>query len=138
MSNTEFTRKIEFTPAFDKRHRDPAKDYGIGAVTMRFVLIGPAGAVHWLMSTGWYLPGLGREPSPPEGWDLGYHSPVPLREGQHKRDDCPYLDGAPCYSDGSALNAEPVLGLFLAGGDEAVWRELERYYRSRLGEPVPA
>jgi len=33
-------RIVDFSPAFDKRHKDPKKNYGIGAVLIRFVLKG--------------------------------------------------------------------------------------------------
>jgi hypothetical protein len=93
----------------------------------------------------------------PMAADLGYHSKFPLYEGQEPMgavdrkfhtDDlkegldrfqisatatgtftpCPYLDGAPCYYDGSGLNAERVLKMLIEKGGEAVWREMEECY----------
>lgn len=92
--------------------------------------------------------------------DLGYHSRVPMYEGQtpmgsqkkipgaiernlkikdaskwepvyEQTDDfhpCKWLDGAPCYYDGSGLNAEPVFELLIEKGSDAVWEYLENYY----------
>lgn len=88
----EFTRILEIEPAFDKRARDPKKNYGIHGVQMRWVLQGAEGAVQFLLYTNWQLPHVRKE------WkhrgcgdyclnaampaDLGYHSKVPRYEGQ--------------------------------------------------------
>jgi len=42
---------------------------------------------------------------------------------------CPYLDGKPCYYDGSGLNAERIFDILVKEGSAGVWRELEVYYR---------
>ena len=47
---------------------------------------------------------------------------------------CEYLDGKPCYYDGSGLNAERVYGVLLEKGSDGVWKELEEYYVSTFGE----
>ena len=135
-------RLIEFDPAFDKRHPDPSKDYGIHGVNIRFVLKGPEGAVQFLLYTNWQLPPVTEEliakpikdkfllkalflPIPA---DLGYHSPAPHYEGQTSTGPCPYLDKKECYFDGSTLNAEPVYERLLKEGHEGVWAELEKCY----------
>lgn len=65
---------------------------------------------------------------------VSYHSPAPLCDWQTKpRPDCPYLDGRPCYHDGSALAGEDVMEAFRTGGQDAVWRWLEAYYRDTFG-----
>ena len=62
--------------------------------------------------------------------DLGYHSPKPLYEDQTQiSDSCEYLDGRPCYYDGSGLNAKSIYEVLLKEGDKGVWRELEEYYK---------
>ena len=178
-AETNRQRIVEFEPAFDKTDPDPDKNYGVGAAKIRFVLKGPEGAVQFLVHTGWYLPHLWRgllqaetkwaKEHPtygplsigPEGWDLGYHSPRPMYDGQTPMgavevsfkdgayedllgngdmvkmptsretgtfDPCQYLDGAPCYYDGSGLNAKPVMELLLREGSDAVWARLEEYY----------
>lgn len=53
---TNFERIVDIRPAFDKRDPDPAKDYGIGACRIAFVLKGPKGAVQFVIGTDWYLP----------------------------------------------------------------------------------
>lgn len=62
--------------------------------------------------------------------DLGYHSRVP-RYDDHKVIDqaCPYLDGRPCYYDGSGLNAYRIYNVLLEEGSYGVWRALEAYYK---------
>lgn len=147
-----FSREITFSPAYDKRDRDPKKDYGIHGVDIRFVLKGELGATQFVMSTGWLLPetvgaiederGYGEGalsyaealasrstakyfPSPT---DLGYHSPHPRYVGQTViSDDCGYI-GGPCYYDGSGLNAWFPFKALLREGHEGVWRVLEDYY----------
>lgn len=127
-------RRIEIIPAFDRRHPDPRKSCGIHNAEIRFYLIGDAGAIQFVASTGWDLPHVrhefsGRRASRAWGTDLGYHSLAPHYEGQTSLTDaCPVLNGKPCYYDGSSLNAEPVFEKMVAEGHEAVWKELERYY----------
>lgn len=97
----------------------------------------------------------------PMAADLGYHSKFPMYDGQeamgsvHMKTDideskegierfqvsrtptgsftpCPYLDGAPCYYDGSGLHAETVFALLVAKGGEAVWKYMEECYHSQF------
>lgn len=145
MNHAPLERIIEITSAFDKRHADPRQNYGIHGVTMIFMLKGPAGMVQFVLFTNWHLPHVTKETDArtlakaragflqdvdlrcfyhPMAADLGYHSPKPMFEGQEPR-ECPYLDGQPCYYDGSGLNAERVYDVLLAEGGEGVWRELE-------------
>ena len=126
---------IEFHPAYDKRHSDPKKNYGIHGVDIRF-LYGDkeVGYVQFLLYTNWMLPSCRKRwdeytqamtllPIPA---DLGYHSRVPQYESQTPMNKCNLID--PCYYDGSSLNAEPIFEVLVAEGHEGVWRELEKYY----------
>jgi hypothetical protein len=150
-------RIIEFFPAYDKRDPDPAKNYGIHGVNLRFLLKGDKGAIQFVVHTNWMLPYVQeehdaktvhkilegdslylREPfflHKPMPANLGYHSPVPVREWQEKPsfETCEVLCG-PCYYDGSASNAEPVFNRLLAEGDAGVWAVLEDYYKELFGE----
>jgi hypothetical protein len=64
--------------------------------------------------------------------DIGYHSPVPMYEGQDPMSEkCTLLDGT-CYYDGSTLNAGPILELLIAEGTEALWAKLEEEYHYRF------
>lgn len=134
-----FEKQITFSPAWNKRSSDPSKDYGIGAVEIRFVLKGALGALQFVVGTDWYLPAdqqrikngphdiLSRAVQP-RGWDIGYHAPTPQYEGQSPM-DCSILGGQQCYYDGSGLQADKFVPEFLAGGSDAVWAMLEqRYY----------
>lgn len=137
-------RDIEFRPAFDKRDPTPSKNYGIHCAECKFILSGELGAVQFAFCTGWNLPHVQKELREkdcyraieyPMGSDLGYHSHKPMYEGQTLlTDSCPYLDGKPCYYDGSSLNAIPVMALLIAEGGEAVWKKLESYYIHTFGE----
>lgn len=138
----EFTREIQFQPAFDRRSKDPSKDYGWGTVQMRWLLKGPKGAIQFMALTGWALPHCANEfrdsgafDDYPMGSDIGYHSPHPMYEG-HKRmsDKCDVLDGCHCYYDGSSLRAEEPMRLLIEQGHEAVWEYMERDYHSRFNQ----
>lgn len=139
----KFTRKIEFSPAWDKRNPDPKKNYGVHGMEMKFILKGEKGAVQFVIYTNWHLPHVSKEfekdknaslflkPLPA---DVGYHSYVPQYEGQEKiSDNCPYLEGKPCYYDGSGLKAMTLFDLFVELGEEAMWSELEEFYHYNLG-----
>lgn len=134
---SELTREIQFHPAYDKRHKDPAKNYGWGCARMRCILKGPKGAVQFVMLTGWALPHCKAEypdafDDYPMASDLGYHSPEPMYEGQQSISEKCDILGCECYYDGSTLNAEEPMRLLIEQGHEALWRYLEDYYRSRF------
>lgn len=144
---TTFERRVEITPAYDKRSTDPKKNYGIGGCTVRFLLIGPRGAMQFVVLTEWYLPHVKRELNHkgqldtlryPMAFDLGYHSPKPMYEGQSPMEnECDVLGGQ-CYYDVTTLGAEPIVDVMLREGSEGVWRELEQQYEIRFGELAEA
>lgn len=49
-------------------------------------------------------------------------------------DPCPYLDGKPCYYDGSGLAAERIYEIMLKEGSDGVWKALEKYYKDTFKE----
>lgn len=146
------TRIITFDPAFDRRSSDPKKDYGIHGVNLRCVLKGPLGAVSFVLYTNWQLPEVtkelaGRHYEAIDGdphWmerpmpaDIGYHSPVPMYEGQSiNREACEFLDGRPCYHDGSGLNAQKYYEILLREGSDGLWAALETYYHRTFETPA--
>jgi hypothetical protein len=135
---------VTITAAYDKRHDDPSKNYGVHGCELRMVLRGELGATQFVLFTNWQLPHVAEEfkardvsrsllePMPA---GFGYHSPKPMYEGQDVvGDSCEYLDGKPCYYDGGGLYAETVFERMLKEGDEGVWAELEQSYVERFGE----
>jgi hypothetical protein len=188
--SVELTRLVEVEPAFDKRHANPHKNYGVHGADLAMILKGPTGAVRWLLFTNLHKPNVVAEwvneltakgvpltdagllltltdervttenvfyalkrqrailgsvslgwPESvwfePSGADLGYHSPVPLRDdqrGTEPRPGCPYLDGRPCWNDGSATAGGELLEAFQACGPDGIWRHLEWYYRETFAE----
>jgi hypothetical protein len=141
-------RRIEIRPAYDRRHPDPKKSYGIHNAELCFYLIGPEGAIQFIVSTGWHLPHVMEEMKAKhahnadtyallsKGWgtDIGYHARVPQYENQTPiSGNCQILGGT-CYYDGSTLNAEPIFNRMVAEGHEAVWEEMEEYYLYRFSE----
>lgn len=162
----KFERIVEFEPAYDGRPAsrggrkewrtktmlpDDGTDkpnYGVEAVRIRFLLRGKRGVVQFLISTNWYPPHVQEEQKyawhrdslrevEPEGWDVGYHSLTPMYEGQERgSESCEYLDGKPCYYDGSSLRADEwVRDILLKEGSDGVWRAMEDEYEALFGEP---
>ena len=141
----KFEKEIVLSPAYDKRHKNPEKNYGIRDVKLRFYLKKNNRAIQFIVSTGWQLPHitdemLNKYTSPdeirlffcPTSYDLGYHSPVPMYDGQEPiSDDCE-ITGGDCYYDGSTLAAENIYKILLYHGSDGVWKELERVWRDKF------
>ncbi len=134
---------VKTSPAFDKRHTDPNKNYGIRSMLIWFILKGDKGAVQFQIDTGLYLPHVAEElwnrsdreynPFRGDGWDIGYHSIVPQYEGQTQM-DCEMF--GQCYYDGSSLQASEFFPKFLEGGSDVVWEMLEERYTDMFGEMI--
>jgi hypothetical protein len=65
--------------------------------------------------------------------DVGRHTPRPVADYDTEfgpsQDSCPYLDGMPCYYDGSGLQATEMLQRVAAADTEdAIWAELAGYF----------
>ena len=145
----DLERIIKFRPAFDRRHPDPNKNYGVHGVEMKWVLKGAKGAVQFVVFTNWHLPHvtemldarldrtyphLSCHPQPS---DLGYHSPVPMYADQEPVDSSCEWTGGVCYYDGSTTNAESVFETLVREGDEACWAVIEKYYQETFKEDKP-
>jgi len=150
-------RVVHFKPGFDKRNpSDPSKNYGISGGSLLFVVKGPLGAVHFSFGTNFYprsaeqhlvncytdgrmarfgedgVAGIAKS-FRPMGFDVGYHAHSPSYEGQGiSQEACEWLDGKPCYSDGSALRATDWMQQFLENGTEWLWPALEAEYSARF------
>lgn len=112
--------------------------------TIRYVLLGPKGAVQFVYwrTTGEsaafsaemrtkYGPREGDVSDEDGGWltavDLGFHSRAPMKwQDRTESRECEYV--GKCWYDGSGMHAAPVLTKLMRGGPEAVWRDLEDYY----------
>lgn len=131
-------RIVKFSKAFDKRSPVPSKNYGVGGVNCWMILKGDKGAVQFAFSTGIYLPHVldeweAKHYSPkPMGFDVGYHSPTPMYEGQTEMDNCGLLPNGKCYYDGSGLRGDEWFKIFMEEGDEAIWKLLEEDYKERF------
>jgi len=134
---------ILFSAAFDKRDPDPKKNYGIHGVELRMILKGELGAISFLLMTNWQLPHVQEKLNKdvksilckPLPADISYHSPVAKYADQEvSHDECPYLDGRPCYCDGSGLNAQYYYNALVAGGSDAFWQAMEAHYLQTFGE----
>lgn len=146
---TDFEKCIEFKAAFSKRDPDPKKDYGIHGVEAYFVLIGPAGAISFTLYTGWQLPEVvcSTEDAGLEGWRYGkalveaghypmgatvsYHARVQRGDAEVSQEHCEWLNGDPCYSDGTFI-ADDAFEALIRGGSDGIWEYLEGWYRSHL------
>ena len=135
-------RIIKLEAGYDKRDPDPNKNYGIHGVNLRMVLKGSKGAVQFLLYTGWMVPsaretGGYSETAKYIPADLGYHSLMPMRDSDTPMSEpCEFLDGKPCYYDGSSLAAGRIFNVLTEEGDEGVWRELTAYYAEIFGTAV--
>ncbi len=143
MSMENFKKTVQFFPAFHKVHEDPSKNYGVGAVRVCMILQGDNGAISFSFSTGmmlkktygwWKSKGLHLESNRPDhmGYDVSYHALTAQFEGQTSRDDCPWLNGKPCFCDGSAMRADEWMDVFVEKGDEAIWSMMEADYKERF------
>ena len=146
--NLQFEERIEVTPAWDKRDDDPHKNYGIGGVDFRFALLEKTTgtAMVFVLGTHWHwldaVPGFGGEgvhsltpKMGPMPYDLGYHSPKPMYEGQEPiESECSYVGGGQCFYDGSTLAAEPLFDILLREGREGVFQTLREQWEGRFGE----
>lgn len=124
---------------FDMRSKEPEGNYGIGGLYIWFVLIGPLGAVQYLVNFPVYLPSVDTKKFDMKiiGHDVGYHSYKPEYEG-HTKMDCYHLEGGSCYYDGSALKADAWTDIILSTKgsppEDTLWKMLEDEYNERFGE----
>lgn len=143
----KFTKSTHVRLPFDRRHEDPSKNYGIHGLDVWFILKGPKGAVQFAVTFPVYLPHVEREylgkfidwNSRKEimGFDVGYHSPKPMYEGQRPmKGKCQHLGRSRCYYDGSGLRAmEWAKEIFAVKGahpEDLLWKKLEEEYELRF------
>lgn len=113
-------------PAYDKSPKDNRN--GIQGKYLKFLLKGSKGVVEFLTYT--HLSGNKKTMS-----NIGYHSYTQMYAGQKiDSESCKYLDGKPCYYDGSVVRAKKVFNdIFLQKGEDGLWEYLEKYYIEIFG-----
>jgi hypothetical protein len=130
-------RIIKTSPPFDKRNPDPAKDYGIGSMKIRYIVKGDKGAISFTLNTGGYMENVAKEKPDlqgyVQGWDVSYHGKNPVNDSDLSSVKCDILDGGECYNDGSALHGEEVGKIFVLHGEDKLWEYLEKYYKEIFG-----
>lgn len=127
-------RRIQLTKAWDRRDKDPAKDYGVHGVEVVFTVIGELGAVQWRLMTPWVLP------KTQKWWDeinntTGYTMmpcPAPLiwheRVADGHGQKCDVLGYCRCEQAGSFMSAHDIYVTLTEKGDDGVWAILEAAY----------
>jgi hypothetical protein len=123
------------------------KSHGIGITLHRYAIRGEGLAVQFVFSLGGldqYLPETAARLAfynympEPLGWNIGWHSVIDhtiytnsngeSESRAYKSDDCHLLPNMPCYYDGSTLNADPYLKIYLEDGPNKLWEKLEDYF----------
>lgn len=135
------TREIEWDSAWKS---EKGVD-GIHGMDLRFLLSGPKGTVQFVIFTNWMLPvfrpgGMEKKEAIfllPIPADFGYHAYFPQYDGQEAfAESCQYLNGQPCYYDGSGLAAYYLFDEFIAKGEDVVWEALKDRYENLNGDNV--
>ena len=102
-----------------------------GAVSIRYVLKQELGAVVLTTrvnaSREWYLDYEFHVPT------VDFHSTWDYLELGNGVENCEFLNGATCYSDGSGLQAGEIWEEVEVHGEGAIWRELREMYERCTG-----
>jgi hypothetical protein len=125
---SEFTRTVKFFPAWDKRHSEPSKNYGIGAASILFSVAKDGEGLTFELSTGWFLPHNRRESDKPYAFGVDLHTKTPRYEGHSPTNGC-HITGGKCYCDGSALLGDEFFETLVAEGEEGLWKRMEQQFR---------
>lgn len=156
MSDEFEFRTIIGRPAYEKRHDDPARNYGIGGLALHFALIGPEGAVSLEVLTGWFLPHvrerLRRETDHAPHFASGNPARCafeptagPMCSHDHRRrhnhyaaepDDCDLLPGGKCWGDHGYLAGDQLLEALIAGGEPGLRDAMRGWYDAMIDEPA--
>lgn len=109
-----------------------------------FLLHGELGSISFSLSTGWEVSegqfGVGARTRHgdmfPNAFGVDYHARFKTECGYH-RESCEWLGDTECWSDGSGLAGDTLLRKMIAEGSDAIWPELEDFYRSWLVNEAP-
>lgn len=134
-----YERIISFQSGYIcERPSNEGSYHGRHGMNLIFILKGELGAIQFVIYTGW-MPNWGissEDNTHLMPADIGRHSYKPKYEDDLKREGCPWLDGKDCYYDGSSLQADEVFKKFVSKGEEAMWAEMEEYYKAWLVNPA--
>lgn len=134
---------VTFQPAYDKRHPDPRKNYGVHGVHIYFAVIDEerGEGLSFSVATNWHVPAVQRETDAlpfnhqfpylfhkPLAFAVQIHQKVRQHEYQHENQDCSITGGA-CYITDSATLGKSFLQTLIEGGDEALFARMEQQYR---------
>ena len=114
---SELIRTVTFSPSTSDE-----------ATILTFILQGPRGAITLRINTHWTPTSCSNNAHFPEALSIDKHSPVPLYDGAGYCNSCPFLDGKPCFSDGSALCSREYLDTLITRGTDGLWPALGEWY----------
>ncbi len=112
---------------------DSSVGMGSYSALFRLLIIGPKGAVQFVLLWPYRIKDDNVALQGPFPVDIGLHSPRSLYDGQEVDEEyCPALEGR-CYYSSSDLPAQKAFDTFLKLGEEALWRFLEKEYEKAFG-----
>ena len=145
MKKEKLKKEIIFKSAWDKRHPEPDKNYGIHGVEIVWTLKGEKGGVSWAIYTNWLLDSTmkdktwagfkycnfhedGKPMTHSMGTEIAYHAKKPQYDGQTNSEGCILVKGGKCYIDCGFMAGDELFTTLKEKGGNAVWQELEKWY----------
>jgi len=126
-------QKVFFLPGYDKRSKDPGKNYGIHGMHLMFALCGEgtnSATITFEINTNWYpksattewdVAGETRHGS--YGWGIYYHQHVQTDDWQIYSGTCDFGDA--CWSGEYGFElVRALFADFVTSGQDAVWEKL--------------
>jgi len=138
---------ISITPAFDYMNNKDKAEYGRGCSIITFAIIGEKGAITLTAFTNWFLPETLKVVPNITKIDNNIHSKIaqihtntPLKNIDDNLlfincyDNCSYVisEKCYCYSFLSCHKEEELIELLIRKGSDALFKELESYYKIYL------
>lgn len=137
---TKLKRKIDMFPSYDERE-NPKGNYGIGAVKIRFALIGEKGAVTFSLYTDWFIESARQHlkkfnhisENKPNVMDFSWHFFQEKEDCDMQFNECDLSPTKKCWFNSSGIYGKKYLEGFLSGGSDYVWECLEKEYKENIG-----
>lgn len=121
-----FIREMHIAPAYDKRHPDPKKNYGIHSAHIYFSVKNEENeGLTFSVATGWMLPGISDSERMAFGVDI--HRKIPPYSDSYCQKNC-QITGGDCYSDGSGILGDDFLKTLIAEGSEGLFKRMEEQF----------